>query len=107
MLSTVEALFRRQSVFNFHNMHIWNNENSKAARNMSFQRTFSINVLGSCEWRSFLGTPHFSGKFKWSDVFDFLQHDLPEILDVIDPVKILFINKMVYLLILLMTCKIG
>jgi hypothetical protein len=85
ILWTDEALFTRQGVFNFHNMHMWKVENPTAVREMSFQNRFSINVWSAVIGDRFLGPHIFQGNLNGDLYLDFLQHDLPQLLDTIDP----------------------
>lgn len=85
ILWTDESLFTRQGVFNFHNMHMWNTENPTAEREMSFQKRFSINVWAAVVGDRFLGPHIFHGSLTGAMYLDFLQHDLPQMLDVIEP----------------------
>jgi len=43
LLFTDEAMFTRDGIFNFHNMHIWAHANPHAIREARHQTTFSIN----------------------------------------------------------------
>lgn len=86
ILWTDEALFTRQGVFNCRNMHMWSSENPQAAREMSFQKRFSINVWAAVIGDRFLGPHIFQGSLNGVMYLDFLQHNLPQILDEIDPV---------------------
>lgn len=86
ILWTDESLFTRQGIFNCHNMHMWDTENPKVAREMSFQKRFSINVWAAVIGDRFLGPHIFQGNLNGVMYLDFLQHDLPQILDAIDPV---------------------
>ena len=44
VLVTDEACFNRTGVFNFHNLHLWAQENPHAFRRHFFQQQFSVNV---------------------------------------------------------------
>jgi hypothetical protein len=44
VLTTDEAGFTRDGVFNSHNTHIWSEENPHQIRERGFQQRFSINV---------------------------------------------------------------
>jgi hypothetical protein len=44
LLFTHEAMFTRDGIFNFHNMHIWAHANPHTFREARHQTTFSINV---------------------------------------------------------------
>lgn len=66
-------------------MHIWNNENPKAAQEMSFQRIFSINIWVAVIGDRLLGPHIFQGSLTGVMYLDFLLHNLPQMLDVTDP----------------------
>jgi hypothetical protein len=44
VVTTDEAGFTREGIFNFHNTHIWTDENTYAVRENHFQNKFSINI---------------------------------------------------------------
>jgi hypothetical protein len=44
LLFTDEAMFTRDGIFNFHNVHIWAHANPRTIREARHQTTFSINV---------------------------------------------------------------
>lgn len=84
ILWTDEAIFTRQGVFNLHNMHMWDTENPKQTRESSFQRRFNINVWAAVIGDRFLGPHIFQGSLNGIMYLDFLQHNLPQLLDAID-----------------------
>lgn len=85
ILWTDEALFTRQGVFNFHNMHMWAEENPRATREMSFQHRFSINVWAAVIGDRFLGPHVFPGNLNGALYLNFLQNDLPRFLEELRP----------------------
>jgi hypothetical protein len=52
LLFTDEAMFTRDGIFNFHNVHIWKYANPHTIREARHQTTFSINV-----WAGIVGDP--------------------------------------------------
>lgn len=81
ILWTDEARFTREGVFNSHNMHLWATENPKAMRESSFQHRFSINVWAGVIGDVFLGPHIIEGNLTGPKYLDFLQHNLPQLLD--------------------------
>lgn len=84
ILWTDEAHFTREGVFNSHNSHLWKMANPRATREKSFQRRFSINVWAGVIGDQFLGPHIFAGNLNGEMYLDFLQHNLPQLLDGID-----------------------
>lgn len=85
ILWTDESLFTRQGVFNFHNMHVWSEDNPHATREMSFQTRFSVNVWAGVIGNQFLGPHIFQGNLNGATYLHFLQNDLPRILEDVAP----------------------
>lgn len=81
ILWTDEARFTREGVFNSHNMHIWATENPKAMRESSFQHRFSINLWAGVIGDIFVGPFVIEGNLTGEKYLDFLQHNLPQLLD--------------------------
>lgn len=81
ILWTDEARFTKEGVFNSHNMHVWATENPKAMRESSFQNRFSINVWAGLIGNVFLGPHIIEGNLTGEKYLDFLQHNLPQLLD--------------------------
>jgi hypothetical protein len=62
-------------------MHLWATENPKAMRESSFQHLFSINVWAEVIGDVFLGPHIIEGNLTGLKYLNFLQHNLPRILD--------------------------
>jgi hypothetical protein len=81
VLTTDEAGFTRDGVFNSHNTHIWSEENPHQIRERGFQQRFSINVWAGIIGNRLIGPhvlpPHLNGE---GDL-NFLQNELSDLLD--------------------------
>src|SRR5678816_2810305 len=81
ILFTDEANFSRDAISNFHNNHIWADENPHAIVESRHQHQFSLNV-----WVGIVGGPLIGPLFLparlTGDVYrQFLEHDLPTLLE--------------------------
>jgi hypothetical protein len=80
VLTTDEAEFTRDGVFNSHNTHIWSEENPHQIRERGFQQRFSINVwagtsiIGNRLIRPHILPPHLNGE----GYLNFLQNELSD-----------------------------
>lgn len=81
ILWTDEARFDQEGVFNYHNMHVWATENPRAMRESSFQHRFSLNVWAGVVDDVLVGPHFFEGNLTGVKYLDFLQHNLPQLLD--------------------------
>lgn len=81
ILFTDEATFTRRGIANYHNYHIWADENPHQTRNARFQEEFSINVwLGICG--DHLIGPHLlPSRLSGVSFLSFLENDLPGLLE--------------------------
>lgn len=81
ILWTDEATFTRSGIVNYHNMHMWANENPHAVRPRSFQQEFSINVwLGIID--GYVCGPYALPRRLNGELFhDFLENHLFELLE--------------------------
>lgn len=83
VLFTDEANFSREAIINYHNNHIWAEENPHAIVEAHHQEQFSLNV-----WLGHIGNqligPHFLPPRLNGDTYSqFLREDLPVLLDAI------------------------
>ncbi len=62
-------------------MHVWATENPRAMRESSFQHRFTINVWAGVVGDIFLGPYVIDGSLTGEKYLDFLQHNLPQLLD--------------------------
>lgn len=81
VLFTDEANFSREAIINFHNNHVWAEENPHAIVEAHHQQQFSLNV-----WVGIIGDyligPHFLPPRLNGDTYSqFLQEELPVLLD--------------------------
>jgi hypothetical protein len=81
VLTTDEAGFTRDGVFNAHNTHIWSEENLHQIRERGFQQRFSINMWAGIIGNRLIGLhvlpPHLNGE----EYLIFLQNELSDLLD--------------------------
>lgn len=81
ILFTDEAQFTRDGVVNFHNVHVWAEENPHEIRQSRHQEQFSINVWAGIVGDEIIG-PFYLPRILNGDIYlDFLQNDLPALLD--------------------------
>lgn len=81
VLFTDEASFSRDAISNFHNTHIWADENPHAIVESRHQHQFSVNVWVGIVGEHLLG-PFFLPARLTGDVYrHFLEHDLPTLLE--------------------------
>jgi hypothetical protein len=71
VLTTDEAGFTRDGVFNAHNTHIWSEENLHQIRERGFQQRFSINMWAGIIGESFDRATCLTSTFKWRRIFNF------------------------------------
>lgn len=81
ILFTDEANFSREAIMNFHNTHIWSQENPHAITETRFQHQFSLNV-----WAGIIGDyligPYFLPQRLTGELYhQFIQNDLPGLLE--------------------------
>lgn len=81
ILYTDESKFTRDGVFNIHNMHHWEQENPRVIRESSHQRRFHVNVWIGIIGNQLIGPHFFPENLNGVDYLNFLQHDLPNLLD--------------------------
>lgn len=62
-------------------MHFWATENPRAMRESSFQHRFTINVWAGVVGDIFLGPHVIEESLTGGKYLDFLQHNLPQLLD--------------------------
>lgn len=81
ILFTDEACFSRNSIMNFHNNHIWADENPHAVTETNYQQQFSVNVWVGIVGDFLIG-PHFlPPRLNGQEYRHFLEFTLPELLE--------------------------
>lgn len=81
ILFTDEASFTRDGINNFHNRHVWAEENPHAVLASSHQNRFSLNVWGGIFQDKLLGPVYLPGRLNGQIYLEFLSNTLPELLD--------------------------
>lgn len=76
-----EAIFTRDGIHNIHNCHYWAEENPHAAVRSHFQHRFSLNVWAGMVNGSLLGPYILPNRMSGNDYLQFLQNNLPELLE--------------------------
>ena len=81
ILASDEAGFTRRGIFNYHNVHVWADENPHAIRQTRFQQEFSINLWAGIVNNYLIGPfelpPRLTGAIYWR----FLRRNLQELLE--------------------------
>jgi hypothetical protein len=83
ILFTDEASFTRNGIINFHNLHIWQDENPHAVIRSRYQQQFSINVWGGIIGDFIIGPFFLPGRLTGAFYRQFLETHLPELLECI------------------------
>ena len=78
---TDESCFTRNGVTNFHNLHVWMEENPKEIRPYSFQRQFSVNVWAGIVGDCLIGPFALPARLNGETYLNFLQNSIPELLE--------------------------
>lgn len=81
VLFTDEAGFTRDGIINFHNTHVWADENPHAIFESRFQDKFSINVWAGVIGDRLIGPYVLPQRINGQTYLAFLQNVLPELLD--------------------------
>jgi hypothetical protein len=81
ILRTDEAQFTRAGIVNFHNIHIWDNQNPNAIRPKNFQREFSVNVWAGVFRNRLIGPYLLPPRLTPKAFRNFLDHHFLNILD--------------------------
>jgi Transposase. len=81
ILFTDEAGFTRNGVFNFHNTHIWADENPHALIESGHQARFSLNIWMGIVGDRFLGPVVLPNRLTGAAYLNFLQNTLYEFLE--------------------------
>jgi hypothetical protein len=81
VLAADEVCFTRNGVVNFHNVHVWAQENPHAVRQSNFQQRFSINIWAGIV-DNFVTDPHeLPARLTGASYYYFLHDDLSLLLD--------------------------
>jgi hypothetical protein len=81
ILSTDEAGFTRDGMFNYHNCHIWCDENPQAVHESRHQQRFSLNVWVGVPGDCLIGPHILPNKLTGKRYRRFLQNILPGLLE--------------------------
>jgi hypothetical protein len=76
--TAAEVCFTRDSVVNFHNLHVWAHENP---RQSNFQQKFSNNIWGGIVDNFPIGFHELPARLTGASYYHFLHDDLPLLLD--------------------------
>lgn len=89
LLFTDKAMFTRDIICNFHNVHIWAHANPHAIRNARLQTTFSINVWAGVVGDRLIGQVRLQERLTGTTYREFLERLTQDILpDVLDDVPL-------------------
>ena len=87
ILFTDEAMFTRDGIFNFHNVHMWAHANPHTIREAKHQTTFSINVWAGIVGNRLIGPVRLPERLTGPTYQEFLEQLTRDILpDVLDDV---------------------
>lgn len=81
VLFTDEANFSRDKIRNFHNNHLWSDENPQAIMERHHQHTFSVNVWVGVVGDHLIGPFFLPLRLNGQTYLDFLQEELPTLLE--------------------------
>lgn len=81
VLFTDEANFSRDAIMNFHNNHLWAQENPHATVETRFQHTFSVNVWAGIIGDYLIGPFFLPQRLNGETYCHFLRNDLPALLE--------------------------
>lgn len=81
VLVTDECCFTRDGVLNFHNSHIWAEENPHRIRQNKFQHRFSLNLWAGILNNSLIGPFELPARLNGASYLHFLQEVLPQLLE--------------------------
>jgi hypothetical protein len=77
LLTTDEAGFKQDGIFNRHNNHLWAENIPNARRDANHQRQFSINVWAGIIWGDLLGPFRIQSRLTGASYLHLLQDELP------------------------------
>ena len=80
ILFTDKASFTRDSIFNFHNNHNWDEENPHVIVHSRYQHQFSLNIRAGIIDKFLIGPFSLDGKLTGTKYVDFSSTYLREIL---------------------------
>lgn len=86
ILWTDEATFTRRGVVNYHNLHVWAQENPHAIRPKSFQTEFSLNVWIGIIDDNLCGPYFLPHRLNSALFLDFLENNFLDIFDDVPPI---------------------
>nr|CAH7740264.1 unnamed protein product [Callosobruchus chinensis] len=81
VLFTDEACFSRNAIINFHNNHVWSEDNPHAFIEHHFQEQFSFNIWAGIIGNHFIGPYFLPHRLTGEQNQRFLVHVLPELLE--------------------------
>lgn len=83
ILFTDEANFSRDKIMNFHNNHIWAENNPHAVIEGRHQNQFSVNVWAGIVGDTVVGPHFFPNRLNGEVYYNFLRDDLPVLLEAV------------------------
>ncbi|RLU18806.1 hypothetical protein DMN91_009163 [Ooceraea biroi] len=81
ILFTDKAIFTNNGIINFHNNHVWADENPHAVVESRYQHRFSLNVWVGILKDRLIGPVFFPNRLTGAVYFDFLNNTLPPLLE--------------------------
>lgn len=81
ILFTDEAQFTRQAIINFHNNHLWAQENPHGLIEARHQHTFSVNVWAGIVEDNLIGPYFLPHRLDGNSYYHFITNVLPELLE--------------------------
>jgi Helix-turn-helix domain (DUF4817) len=83
ILFTDEANFSRNKIMNFHNDHMWAENNPHAIIEGRHQHQFSVNVWAGIIGNILVGPHFFPNRLNGDVYYNFIRDDLPELMDAV------------------------
>lgn len=81
VLVTDECCFSREGVLNFHNAHVWADENPHSIRQNNFQQKFRLNLWAGILNNNLIGPFELPTRLNGESYLHFLREVLPELLE--------------------------
>lgn len=81
VLATDESCFTRDGSVNFHNLHMWSDDNPHAIRQSHFQQRFSLNLWVGIVNNHLIGPYELPARLNGNSYLHFLQDILPGLLE--------------------------
>uniref|UniRef100_V5GKW0 Transposable element Tc3 transposase n=1 Tax=Anoplophora glabripennis TaxID=217634 RepID=V5GKW0_ANOGL len=81
ILWTDECGFKRNGIFNIHNLHFWEEDNPNVTRSDQFQHHFSVNLWAGIINAQLIGPFELSARLNGVEYRRFLENELPVLLE--------------------------